>query len=59
MTEIEYPRLLHAIEDAIRGLELEARCYGYLEDPEHTELIAMLQDYKATITKKSRCHVRQ
>lgn len=52
MELINYPRFLHAIDEAIQGLELEARCYGYLEDSEHSELIRMLKEYQAKIEEK-------
>lgn len=48
----DYPRFINAIDEAIQGLELEARCYGYREETEHTELITILQNYKAKIQEK-------
>ena len=52
MELINYPRFINAIEEAIQGLELEARCYGYIEDPEHTELVELLQKYKTSMEAK-------
>lgn len=46
MESQDYPRFLNAIDEAIQGLELEARCYGYTDEPEHTELIELLENYK-------------
>lgn len=46
MERQDYPRFFKAIDEAIQGLELEARCYGYLDEPEHTELINYLKTYK-------------
>ena len=54
MELINYPRFLNAIDEAIRGLELEARCYGYSEDPAHVELIELLQAYKADLENKKK-----
>ena len=47
MRHMDYPRLLNAIDDAIQGLQVEARCYGYTDEPEHTELISLIEEYKA------------
>ncbi len=54
MERHDYPRFLKAIDEAIQGLELEARCYGYTDEPEHTELIDLLKKYKAEMTEKER-----
>lgn len=54
MQSQDYPRLLNAIDEAIQGLELEARCYSYTDEPEHTELIALLQNYKAELKEKEK-----
>lgn len=50
----DYPRFLKAIDEAIQGLELEARCYGYTDEPEHTELISVLQNYKAKMQENEK-----
>ncbi len=42
-------RMRDAILDAINGLELEARSYGYQDAPEHTKLIAFLESYRAKL----------
>lgn len=54
MERHDYPRFFKAIDEAIQGLELEARCYGYGEEPEHTELIAILQNYKAKMQENEK-----
>lgn len=54
MERQDYPRFLNAIDEAIRGLELEARCYGYGEAPEHSELIDYLKVYKEKMKDNER-----
>ncbi len=52
MESQDYPRFLNAIDEAIQGLELEARCYSYTDEPEYTELIALLQSFKAKMQER-------
>lgn len=59
MELINYPRFINAIEEAIAGLELEARCYGYTEDPEHVELIKYLQTYETSMFLKQDARERR
>lgn len=55
----DYPRLLNAIDEAIQGLEGEALCYGYREEPEHTKLVAYLKQYKAELKEQEKAAWRE
>lgn len=42
--DINIPRFARSIREALAGLELEARCYSWLDDPEYLEIKRYLED---------------
>ena len=48
----DYSRMRNAIKMAIDTLENEAKCYGYQAEPEHTELIAYLQNCRKELKRQ-------
>lgn len=41
--DINVPRFARSVRDALDGLALEARCYGWLDDPEYLEIKRYLE----------------
>lgn len=41
--DINRPRFARSIQEALEGLELEARCYSWLDDPEYLEIKEYLE----------------